>query len=148
MCLSWLFGTSFSYRFIVGTGGFLGGPYAAIGSLFNGLMALCHFHSMFGHWGLFVPWFALSHLLPPSHSLTLTTLTGLRQCFACIKSSPCINNGLGLVCVCHGSSHLPLPSHSLNLTTLTGLRQCIAHIKSSPCINNELGLVGIVPIFT
>jgi len=82
---------------VLGIGGFLGGPYVAIGSLFNGLMALCHFHSMFGHWGLFVPWFALSHLLPPSHSLTLTTLTGLRQCFACIKSSPCINNGLGLV---------------------------------------------------
>jgi len=26
-------------------------------------------------------WFASSHLPPPSHSLTLTTLTGLRQCF-------------------------------------------------------------------
>src|SRR5882724_11317023 len=45
-----------------------------------------------------------SHLPPPSHSLTLTTLTHLRQCIDHIKSLPCINNGLGLVCVHHGLS--------------------------------------------
>src|SRR5882724_4090358 len=41
--------------------------------------------------GLCAPWFASSHLPPPSHSLTHSTPTGLRQCFTCIKSLPCIS---------------------------------------------------------
>src|SRR5882724_1664122 len=31
----------------LGTGGFIGGPHVAIGSLFDGLMALCQSHSIF-----------------------------------------------------------------------------------------------------
>ena len=47
--------------------------------------------------GLCVPWVALSPL--PSHSLTHSTPTGLSQCFAHIKSSPCIKTGLGWLCL-------------------------------------------------
>jgi len=155
------------------------GPNVAIGSLFNGLMALCQSHSFFwalgdlleglmqslgncsiswwpivtptpfGPWRLFAPWFASSHVLWPSHSLTHSTWTGLSQCFARVK--PSLASRLDLVwfmCIMVCFIPSPPPSHSLTLTTLTGLRQCFIHIKSLPCINNGLGLVGFVPIFT
>src|SRR5882724_6265035 len=45
--------------------------------------------------GLCAPWFASSHLPPPSHSLTHSTPTGLSKCFTHIKSLPCINTWHG-----------------------------------------------------
>ena len=81
MCLTWLSDTSFSYRIIVGTGGFLGGPNVAIGNLFYWLMANSHSHSF---WGLeavcamvyFVP-------CPPTISFTHQFHTDMSQPVLC-----------------------------------------------------------------
>jgi len=158
-------------------GALLGGPHVAIGSLFDGLMALHHSHSIFGHrgflggpnvaigklfyrlmanshshsfwpWRLFSPWFSSSHVPWPSHLLTHSTPTGQPV----LHSHQALTwhqdwTWLGLCASWFALFHLPPPSHSLTLTTLTGLRLCFACIKSSPFINNGLGLVGFVPIF-
>src|SRR5882724_1077048 len=48
----------------------------------------CQILTLHQEWlGLCAPWFALSHLPPPSHPLTQSTPTGLSHSFTCIN--PC-----------------------------------------------------------